>query len=338
MNSLISFFILFLLLNILPGRIDFQEFAIHQAKPSVLENKLSAYGLSLLDSCEETNLSGLIFKLEYINSDLPSQEYKESGVRLPLGKKLIMQGDGNFDFPSGAILFQNLYRLDSMQQRNLVETRLLILKGGVWQPARYLWNARKTEAFLVKAAYSALPNDHPSAISVNDDPSISSENDCKRCHNSDGRIMPVATTGMNLNRPVLTKGKWVEQLDELERKGAIEFSGDVMFLTKPCDTDSSFSVSERARSYLDSRCAHCHHPGNQQTAELDFNFQSPLSKTGILARKKALSELLVSPDERHGNAMDMSKPEAEGVKLVQAFLKSLPVDTADLFSEKRSYR
>ena len=70
---------------------------------------------------------------------------KDRWIGLPNGSSIVVQSDGDWDFPTGTVL-----RKDFRLANQLVETRLLMRHpDGNWGGFTYAWNSQQTDATLL---------------------------------------------------------------------------------------------------------------------------------------------------------------------------------------------
>ena len=73
-------------------------------------------------------------------------------IYLPSGKKMALELHGPVRFDDGAVLIKNFYypvdQTSPNDERELLETRLLIKEKDGWKPLNYLWNEDQTDAIL----------------------------------------------------------------------------------------------------------------------------------------------------------------------------------------------
>lgn len=112
-----------------------------------------------------------------------------------------------------------------------------------------------------------------------------SRQDCLRCHNSQtGGVLGPSTR--QFNKDMLYTGTSVtdNQIRAWNHVGLFSNppqEADIPAMQKLSDkTDTSASLMERARSYLDSNCSYCHRPGNVQ-ALWDGRYQTPFDQQGL---------------------------------------------------------
>lgn len=327
MNNLSKRFFFFFILGIPALLIILLNFPCNNDDDFKFEKKLSAYKLFKKGS-SDLILAANIFPLELKTSLFSDFAEKDRGVRLPIGKKILMLGNGDFQFPSGTILFKTFFYANSLKGKKLVETRLLILDSLEWKGASYIWGDSQSDADLLTKADSLnigfkLADGNFRKINYH----IPSKNDCRICHSSDGRFVPIGTNGVNLNIPVIRNGKHVNQLKYLRNKGGLAFQGDIAFGNKPAYSDTAFSLAKRARSYLDMNCAHCHNPkGTAMATSLNLTFNVSLSQTGILLHKRNIIERMSFMNSFHMPKIGTTVIDTSGVALVIKFITSLPKD------------
>lgn len=164
------------------------------------------------------------------------------------------------DFPEGTILIKNFY-YENVQPGNTkrnVETRLMILKEGVWLFANYVWNEAQNEAFF------DLSGSETEVIWIQDgvektvDYRIPAESQCLTCHKSIFESIPIGLKPQNLNGtyPYLEGAK--NQLIKFAEVGYLDEMPPSNISTVVNWEDSSESLNDRVRSYFDINCAHCH--------------------------------------------------------------------------------
>jgi len=181
-----------------------------------------------------------------------------------------------FDFPDGTVLIKTFAYLNNHEESNLdkqlLETRLLIKKKGQWKNVSYVWNQEQSDAFLTIAG-KTIPTQF-----VNQDGDIQEVryrvpniNQCKECHQSDKSIKPIGPKARNLNKNLAYQEGTMNQLLKWHKQGWI--NKDLEFKTMPNWEDASLTLDDRARSYLDINCGHCHiDGGSADTTGLYLDF------------------------------------------------------------------
>ena len=214
--------------------------------------------------------------------------HKLRTVWMPAGQAAKYSPDKAFDFPVGTILSKTFYYpratgaaaprdailetydaepgapaagLDLSRVR-LVETRLLVRRAGGWIALPYVWNADQTEAELqrtgdTKALELVDAQGHGQEFTY----VVPNENQCASCHVTDlkaGEFTPLGPKARNLNRTLAYAEGTENQLARWARAGLLAGvpAGE---LPRAADwRDVQQPIAERARSYLDVNCAHCH--------------------------------------------------------------------------------
>jgi uncharacterized repeat protein (TIGR03806 family) len=211
--------------------------------------------------------------------------HKLRTVWMPAGKSAAYSADQAFEFPVGTILSKTFYYprgagaadavlrtydaepgapaagLDLSRVR-LVETRLLVRRADGWTALAYVWNAGQTEADLQRtgdAKTLALVDakGHGQTFTY----VVPNENQCASCHVTNlrrGVFTPLGPKARNLNRPLVYSDGTENQIARWVRAGFLAGvpAGE---LPRAADwRDAHAPLAERARSYLDVNCAHCH--------------------------------------------------------------------------------
>ena len=254
--------------------------------------------------------------------------YKQRLVKIPSGSQMIRENDGSIDFPDGTILtktffYQNDEREPSLGKR-IIETRLEIKKNGHWNIATYLWNQEQTDANLLLDGYDIQVNwIRTDGSNRSTSYHVPSQNECMTCHQSNLAISPIGPSLRNLNRNVERNGGSVNQLSYLQAIGILN-DFDIGQVPQIVDyQDSSISLSERGRAYLDMNCAHCHNPSGWDFAterQFDFRYETSLVRTGILFEEEKITNALL---DREMPFIGTTLLDQEGVNLVMKYLKSL---------------
>ncbi len=168
-----------------------------------------------------------------------------------------------------------------LQKNRLLETRLLVHREHGWEPISYVWNEDQTDAILKRTgAITRLTlkdkdgKETPFAYVV---PNI---NQCAGCHapnNTTRTLTPIGPKGRNLNINYMYTDEPENQLEFFMKNGLLTQNPE-----KPNNpnsiaqwSDTSLSLNERARAYLDVNCAHCHNPvGPADTSGLHLNIEN----------------------------------------------------------------
>lgn len=190
-------------------------------------------------------------------------------LALPDGQRIFVNGDGDFEFPSGSVLMKN-FRLDSQ----LVETRLFMRhNNGVWAGYTYEWNAQGTDATRVVGGKSVQVAGQSWLFP--------SESQCLLCHTSAaGRTLGLEIAQLNgqFGYPART----ANQLDTLDHIGLLSPSPAQPVAQLPALPDplgSTGTLAQRARSWLHTNCSNCHRPGGPTSVNLDLRYSTPLAST-----------------------------------------------------------
>lgn len=214
---------------------------------------------------------------------------KSRWVALP-DAKVAFSPTGDWTFPPGTV-FVKTFELPTDATRphltRRLETRLLVVdrNGGVYGVS-YKWREDLSDADLVAA--EGLREDitvHEAGGTRVQTWYYPSREDCLVCHNSHtpGVLGPKTR---QLNRDVrYPDGVTENQLRRWNRLGLLEPAPDeraiASFPTLARSDDTTRSIEERARSWLDANCAHCHRPGGT-VANFDARYETPLAQQHLI--------------------------------------------------------
>lgn len=209
-----------------------------------------------------------VYAYEVISPLYSDHALKRRFIVLPEGQKIGFTEDERWVFPEKTILVKNFAFAKDMRDaalgEQLIETRLLIFEKGVWTAHTYRWNEEQTNATnLVAGAFLTLNYVGADGSPVEQLYQIPNTVQCKNCHGSYDELMPIAARTRQLNRLVTDEaGEEVHQLEWFASQGLFAESlpavTDLPALASPMGLES---LERRARSYLESNCAHCHQPG-----------------------------------------------------------------------------
>ncbi|GIW45338.1 MAG: hypothetical protein KatS3mg077_2620 [Candidatus Binatia bacterium] len=194
---------------------------------------------------------------------------KHRFVYLPPGTKAKYDPQAAFDFPVGTVIIKNFaYPFDLRAPHageRLLETRLLIRREDGWIGLPYVWNAEETEARLKVLGQplrvTAIQQDGREATY---DYNVPNANQCKECHRESFKNTgPIGTKARNLNKTFPYPSGEENQLTHWSRIGILEGApADPTLAPRAAvlEDPASGTVEQRARTYLDVNCAHCHNP------------------------------------------------------------------------------
>ena len=249
----------------------------------------------------KVNGSYLELNSEVVAYDLATPLFSDYALKLrtvwlPAGSSAGYTDTGSLDFPVGTIISKTFYypvveghdspaavlrteqslagfsqgQLD-LDAVRLIETRLLVHQADGWQALPYVWNETQTDATLeITGAVKRLQlhqSDTVSGEPENFAYVVPNRNECASCHVLDqnkGDLSPIGPSARNLNRLFAHYPTGAaNQLEAWEERGWL---GDlpprgqrpIAALWEPGKTDN---LENRARTYLDVNCGHCHQPG-----------------------------------------------------------------------------
>jgi uncharacterized repeat protein (TIGR03806 family) len=275
---------------------------------------------------------------------------KSRWVAVPNGR-IRFSVTGEWHFPKGTV-FVKTFDLPTDEAhpevRRRLETRLLVCdaQGGVYGVV-YKWRADLSDADLLPDARTeAIPITAQSAQAREQTWYYPSRKDCLACHNSlAGGVLGLKTR--QLNRSITyPSGIADNQLREWNHLGLFEpaLPTDPHELPRlAAHTDTTRSLEDRARSYLDANCSQCHRPGGT-VAYFDARYDTPLEQQQLINGAVLLDEgidhpRVIAPNDiwrsiafmRADTNGDLRMPpiaretiDHAGVALLQQWIESLP--------------
>ncbi|HEU4418099.1 MAG TPA: hypothetical protein VFT55_04125, partial [Planctomycetota bacterium] len=147
-----------------------------------------------------------------------------------------------------------------------VETRVLLHQIDGWHGYTYRWNAAGTDADLVGAAGENITVGQQAWR-------LLSRTECLSCHTAAaGRVLGVVARQLNRDFafPLLVDN----QLRTWNHIGLFttNIGAATAYAALRDPHDVAASLDDRARSYLDSNCAHCHRPGGPTPVDIDLRW------------------------------------------------------------------
>ena len=193
---------------------------------------------------------------------------KERWIGLPNGQSITVLSSGDWDFPAGTVLVKH-FRISD----RLVETRLFMRHpDGVWAGYTYAWNQAQTDATRVTGG---------STVAVNGQNwIIPSEGQCMQCHTSAaGFSLGLETAQLNGAHLYPQTGRTANQITTLNSIGVLSPPVGAGAPSYVDPTDTTKTLTERARSYLHTNCSNCHRPQGPTPVGIDFRNDTPLAQT-----------------------------------------------------------
>jgi uncharacterized repeat protein (TIGR03806 family) len=276
---------------------------------------------------------------------------KTRWVAIP-NQRIKYSASGQWVFPAGTVFVKNfdlpVDATDPNAKRRL-ETRLLVRDsaGGVYG-VTYKWRADDSDADL-------LPNSLLEDISIKTASGqprrqtwyYPSRKDCVTCHTAGaGGVLGVKTRQLN-HAFSYPSGVADNELRSWNHVGLFDRTIPADQLaslpTLAASDDSTRSLEDRARSYLDANCSHCHHPGGT-VAYFDARYTTPLVQQGLINGPVLIDQgidrpRIISPHDvwrsiafmRVNTDGDIRMPplaretiDQKGVALLSEWIQSLP--------------
>lgn len=193
---------------------------------------------------------------------------KSRFVYLPPGTRARYADPEPFVFPDGAIVVKTFAYPDPARAsgRRLLETRLLLKRKSGWEAVPFVWNDEQTEATLrpvgqvvpVRFALAGGPEHRIGYV-------VPNTNQCKECHEDAGKVSaPIGLKARHLNHDYAYPQGPENQLAHWAKLGILEGAPPPEQAPRLAAWDDDRApLGERARSWLEINCAHCHNPAGQ---------------------------------------------------------------------------
>ncbi len=233
-----------------------------------------------------------------INSELWADgATAERFLAVPNDGRVGLDPQGNWRFPDGSVLVRTVYvgTADGKPVgRRRGETQVLHLLDGAWRPYSYVWNDDQSDAVLADTAGTTrtIAIDDPNAPTRRRERThrIHTRAECVLCHNpwvekkttifGFQSASPLGVNTLQMNRTQNEKGVPVNQLTALSEAGLLAWTPEPARLPRLVNPyDESAGLADRARSYLQTNCSHCHQFNAGGTANIALGFEVPLDAT-----------------------------------------------------------
>ncbi len=213
--------------------------------------RLSEWGL-FADGLSQTPADGVL-PYTVVSPLFSDYAAKHRFIRVPEGTTAGFTADGAWDFPEGTVLVKTFAfladRRDPDAGERIIETRLLVLEEGRWNPYVYLWDG--DDAFLnqvgARVDVDWIHDDGaPRSLTYR----VPNAAQCANCHGGLGDVLPLGPRTLQMDHS--------GQLEELAAAGlfAEALPAERDALVDP--EDLAATLDERARAYLHANCGHCH--------------------------------------------------------------------------------
>jgi uncharacterized repeat protein (TIGR03806 family) len=227
---------------------------------------------------------------------------KTRWISVPDNQKIKFAPTGEWIFPHGTVFVKTFELAINEKNPNLkrrLETRLLVCDadGGVYG-VTYKWRADSSDADLLE---TNLTEDIPiqTATSVRTQQwYYPSRQDCLVCHTANAGFV-LGVKSRQLNRDfTFPSGVTDNELRAWNHIGLFDTNLDEAglknFPALANAADTTRSLEDRARSYLDANCANCHRPRGT-VAYFDARFDTPLAQQNLIGGRVLIDERIDNP-------------------------------------------
>jgi uncharacterized repeat protein (TIGR03806 family) len=267
-------------------------------------------------------------------------------------EKIGFSPTGDWTFPAGAVFVKTFeLPVDAANPplRRRLETRLLVRdsRGGVYG-VDYKWRADNSDADLLESSLTEdIPIKSADGTTHTQTWYYPSRQNCLECHNvHTSGVLGVKTRQMNHDF-AYPSGITDNELRVWNHLGLFNpgfADSDLAKFAKlaPAD-DTTRSVEDRARSYFDANCSHCHRPGGT-VANFDARYDTPLDQQGLIDGRVLIDERIdrsrvIAPNDiwrsiafmRVNTVSEIRMPplaretiDEKGVALLRQWITSLP--------------
>ena len=198
-----------------------------------------------------------------------------------------------WDLPVGSVLVKHLdLLLDAQGNHQAFTTSVLFKQDSGWQAANYRWNSAGTDADLVTEISVVTVQQFEASGLVNKQRTLMTSSECSACHTGSGSKDPLAVSTRQLNRLFDYQGLEDNQLDVLNHVGLLSqnIAGADTYQSFVDPADINADLGQRAQTYLDTNCAHCH-----SSAFMDLRVDTPLQDKNIINVTTGNSQYRVKP-------------------------------------------
>ena len=252
-------------------------------------------------------------------------------ISLPKDSQMVYSDAGLLQFPDSTVISKTFYYFNDERDpslgKKMIETRLLIKTNGAWSMGNYLWNEDQTDALFSNSA-PVVTVDWIDANGTNRTVNykVPFSINCTQCHNVNDVTRPIGPKARNLN--FTYNGK--NQLQNFADMGLLAGAPPISQIEQLPDwVDSSFTLEQRARAYMDINCAHCHQPGGEHSSSVpdrpDFRYGTSFEDSKILDFKIDIRDR-VATSPAFGPSMPLigiTQLHTEGVELIHEYIDSL---------------
>lgn len=277
---------------------------------------------------------------------------KKRFIWMPTNSKASFVNENEvLDFPVGTILIKNFYYTNVLPQNTtqIIETRLMIKKQEGWVFANYAWNTEQSDATIdMNGSFVDLQwqqNEEVKSVQYR----IPAGAECHTCHKVMEIAQPIGPKPRNLNLTNIYNDGSANQLDKLVSVGYLENTLPTTIARLPNYNDTSETLENRVRAYLDVNCAHCHSEETHcayRPMRFDYSETNNLTNIGVCVEADTdLGEGLghiVEPGDARNSVLHfrLSSIEAstrmpllarslrhnEGVILIEEWINSLNIE------------
>jgi parallel beta-helix repeat protein len=226
-----------------------------------------------------------------LNTGLYSDDtIKHRWFRLPPASTIHWRDNGALEFPVGTVIAKTFAypdsTIDATPGERYLETRIEFREVSGWYGYSYVWNEEQSDAELrlgggrIEAHWIDA-----NGLAQTNRYEVPNANQCLSCHSQKDHYEPLGPTAGNLHR----KRSGTEDSDQISGWVAHGIlvgapDADVRPSYPPWDDPTAGTLHQRARTWLDVNCAHCHNPqGTARTSGLDLSLaQGDPSKWGVM--------------------------------------------------------
>ncbi len=275
---------------------------------------------------------------------------KKRFVWMPSGTKASYVNDySTLDFQNGTVLIKNFYYENVLPEgkTQLLETRLIIKKEEGWVFANYKWNAAQTEAVYDQSGSYVAVDFMQNNVQRSVNYFIPSGSQCLTCHKSENDLgIPIGPKPQNLNKILAYPDGNMNQLEKWVEMGYLTDNYPSNIDSVVNWEDESKTLEMRARSYLDTNCAHCHSDDRHcdyRPVRFAFHESSNLTNLGVCVEAHEIFDPALTYIVNPGNsersilavrlrsvAQELRMPllgrttrHDEGVQLIEEWINSL---------------